>query len=229
MAKRPKTPKSPYRGKRPEESIVLLKKELRRRGMTDAEIEATLRKKRRRKVLEFNIVKARHLMPTAVNSPLRKTKAEAPKPRPRESRPRYGDELCTVRFAADRLKLHPKTVQRLIREGRLRATRIGKSYRIRRADLDAFSGVPAPAEATAQEAWVTSIVDIPDIAPELAQKCARTIPAALNTRLGDGASLRAEVVYEPERSHLKIVLMGPPDDTAKLLSFIRVWLEQLRP
>src|SRR5262245_37744597 len=132
MAKQSKKSRSSYSGQQPEEGIVLLKKELRRRGMTDAEIEATLRKKRRRKKLEFNIVKSRHLMPHEINSPLAKPKSRAVQPRSREPRLQYGDELCTVHFAADRLKLHPKTVQRLIREGRLRATRIGKSYRIRR-------------------------------------------------------------------------------------------------
>src|SRR5436190_13703863 len=98
--------KNPYKPT-PPESVDLLKKELRRRGMTEAEIEATLRKKNRRKVLEFNIVTSRHLLPHEINSPLRKPKGTS-------------QELCTVHFAAERLKLHPKTVLRFIREGRLK-------------------------------------------------------------------------------------------------------------
>lgn len=47
----------------------------------------------------------------------------------------------TVDQVADRLGLHPKTVLRLIAAERLRATKIGKSYRILRGDLDAFAGV----------------------------------------------------------------------------------------
>ena len=137
-------------------------------------------------------------------------------------------ELCTVEFAASRLKLHPKTVLRFIRDGRLRATRVGKSYRMVRADLEAFAGVPAPVEAPAVDAWVTSIVDIPGVGAELAQKWARTITGALDARAKGGSPMRAEVVYEPERSHLKIVLVGAPGDTADLLSLIRLWLEQLR-
>ena len=72
MAKLPDRPKA--WNKQPEESLVLLKKELRRRGMTDSEIENTLRKKSRRRVLEFNVVKAPHLMPHAINSPVSKPK-----------------------------------------------------------------------------------------------------------------------------------------------------------
>ena len=115
------------------------------------------------------------------------------------------EELYTVEQAAERLKLHAKTVLRAIREERLRATRVGKSYRILKSDLDAFAGVPA----------------------EMAQKWARTITNALNARTPGGPPLRAEVIYEPERSHLKIIVVGPPGDVVNLMNLIRVWIEQL--
>jgi len=53
------------------------------------------------------------------------------------------DEPVTVRQAAEALGLHVKTVLRFIREGRLPAHRMGKSYRLRRSDVDAFAGLPA--------------------------------------------------------------------------------------
>lgn len=188
----------------------LLDAELRRRGMSEAEIKAALRKKKRRKVIEFNAVRypAHGRLPSASKIP---------------------DELCTVEYAAGQLKLHPKTVLRFIRDGRLRATRVGKSYRILRTDLDAFSGLPARAEAAASDAWVTSIVDVPGVGPTLAQKWALTVPGALGAKPEGAAPLRAEVIYEPERSHLKIVVTGPPAETVNLLALIRVWLEQLEP
>lgn len=138
------------------------------------------------------------------------------------------EELYTVDQAAERLKLHAKTVLRAIREGRLRATRVGKSYRILKGDLDAFAGVPARAATTSGgEPWITSIVDIPDVWPEIAQKWARTVTNALNARPPGGPPLRADVIYEPERSHLKIIVVGPPGDVVNLMNLIRVWLEQL--
>jgi excisionase family DNA binding protein len=137
------------------------------------------------------------------------------------------DELCTVDFAAERLKLHPKTVLRFIHEGRLKATRVGKAYRILRADLDALAGLPAPAERPPQDAWVTCIVDVPGVGHELAQKWGRTLPAVLQGRCGAGPPLRADVIYEPERSHLKIIVVGSPDDTVEVMSLIRAWLGQL--
>jgi excisionase family DNA binding protein len=139
------------------------------------------------------------------------------------------DELCTVDFAATRLKLHPKTVLRYIHEGRLKATRIGKSYRIRRADLDELAGAPPPPETpAAADPWATAIVDIPGVGAELAQTWARQVTTALGARRDSTTLVRADVVYEPARDHLKIVITGPPADVAHLMSLIRVWIEQLR-
>lgn len=140
------------------------------------------------------------------------------------------EELRTVDDAAQLLKLHPKTVLRFIRRGRLPATRVGKAYRIRRADLDALAGIPASPSPTPADAWATSIVDVPGVGPELAQKWARTVTSALNARKRTGGpQMRVDVVYEPERSHLKIVFVGSPGDAARLLGLVPVWLEQLRP
>ncbi len=138
-------------------------------------------------------------------------------------------ELCTVDFAAERLKLHPKTILRFIHEGRLKATRIGKAYRILRSDIEALAGQPAPAESPAEDARMTCIVDVPGVGPELAQKWARTLPAVLQGRRRDGPPLRADVIYEPDRSHLKIVVVGPAHDTVDVMVLIRAWLDQLAP
>ena len=47
-------------------------------------------------------------------------------------------DLMTVEQVAAYLQLNKLTVYRYIREGRIPAARIGKSYRIRKADVDAF-------------------------------------------------------------------------------------------
>lgn len=139
------------------------------------------------------------------------------------------EELYTVEQVAERLKLHPKTVLRAIHEERLRATRVGKSYRILRSDLDAFAGVPPRSATAAGEPWMTTIVDIPSVWPELAQKWARTVTSALNARPQGGPPLRADVIYEPERSHLKIVVVGAPGDVVDLMTLIHAWTRQLAP
>jgi len=203
---------------RVEETQTRLKKELHRRGMNDDAIAAALRKKKRRKPLEFALVQSRHAVPREkIHAPGKPDEASKPAPRPR-----LAGELCTVEFAADRLKVHQKTILRFIRKGRLKATRIGKSYRIPRAELEALAGVELPVTSAAEPS-VTSIVDIPGVAPETAQKWSLAITSALNARAARMTPFRTETIYEPERAHFKVVIVGAPGDTANLLGLIRMW------
>jgi hypothetical protein len=41
--------------------------------------------------------------------------------------------------------------------------------------------------------------------------------------------VRTDLVYEPERGHLKIVVTGPPGATAELMSLIQSLLGSLQP
>lgn len=140
---------------------------------------------------------------------------------------RRGEELVTVDVAAAELQLHPKTVLRAIHSGRLRATRIGKAYRIRRADLDLFAGVqPAEPDATASEPWATVIVDLPDVAPDAARAWGM-IPVKLQGRGPDAMPLRVDVVYDVERRHVKVILVGSVEDTSMVMAMIRAELKRV--
>lgn len=48
------------------------------------------------------------------------------------------DDIFTPSAAADYLHLNVRTVRNFIRDGHLRAARVGRTYRIRRAWLDEF-------------------------------------------------------------------------------------------
>ena len=54
-------------------------------------------------------------------------------------------DLYSAEQVADRLGLHVRTVRNYVREGRLKAVRIGKQYRIAGEDLAALTGRPASA------------------------------------------------------------------------------------
>ena len=47
--------------------------------------------------------------------------------------------MYTVQELAEILSLHPKTVQRFIREGKLKATKIGREWRVQKEDLREFA------------------------------------------------------------------------------------------
>jgi excisionase family DNA binding protein len=54
------------------------------------------------------------------------------------------DGFLTVREVADALRVSTMTVYRLIKDGQLPSTRVGKGYRIRERDLDRYLERAAP-------------------------------------------------------------------------------------
>lgn len=132
--------------------------------------------------------------------------------------------FLTAEQAAERLSLHPKTVRRFIREGRLKATRIGKAYRILKSDLAEFAG-GSPGGGTEPVARVTSVVDIDNVDSETAQRLARFFPGALYSRDPRPDPISLQVLYDPERQQLKVMLAGSPSRVAAYLAHIELTLE----
>jgi len=136
------------------------------------------------------------------------------------------EELYTVEQFAERLKLHPKTVLRFIREGRLRATKVGRSYRIQRAELEAFGGL-APQDRPAA-ARVTSIVDVADVTPAEAQRIATLVTSARMSAEQLPDPMTVDVAHDPVLRSVKVVMVGSAIDTAAMLRMLHAWLEQGR-
>jgi len=134
------------------------------------------------------------------------------------------EEFYTVERASQRLGLHPKTVLRFIREERLRATRVGRSWRILRSDLDAFAGVPKT-EATVETARATCVLEIPNLSPERAGRLMDTVQSAINGRTARPSPVQITTAYDPTGHQLKVVIIASPGDAAALLQLLNAWLE----
>lgn len=131
----------------------------------------------------------------------------------------------TVEDTAGRLRIHPKTVLRFIREGKLRATRVGRAYRILDADLAAFTQT-TPAAPVPRTVRVTSIVDIPDASQSLHQYLSRSLQALVSSRASYVAPVRIDVTFDPATSQVKIIVAATPADTAALMSSLDALLQQ---
>ncbi|MBB5393814.1 MULTISPECIES: helix-turn-helix domain-containing protein [unclassified Herbaspirillum] len=131
----------------------------------------------------------------------------------------------TVEEVARQLKLHVKTVLRHIKEGRLRASKIGKSYRISGPDLNDFAGLAAPVASQGEiVARTTSIVEVPGISAEFASRIATNLQALLISRRGHGQPMHLDTAYNPLESHLKIILVASPREAASVLEAIDSFL-----
>jgi excisionase family DNA binding protein len=139
-------------------------------------------------------------------------------------------ELYSVDQVADRLGLHVRTVRNYVRDGRLKAVRIGKQYRIAREDLEALTGRPMPAsrrETAVRHRLVevSSIVQIDAISPDDASRVSNTLMAAIAGRSEADDPLRVETIYDEERARMKIVVLGGIADGAELLRLVGALVE----
>ncbi|MEU1424183.1 helix-turn-helix domain-containing protein [Kitasatospora sp. NPDC005751] len=126
----------------------------------------------------------------------------------------------SVEQVAELLDLHVRTVRGYVRDGRLRATRIGKQYRITAQDLAEFTGVPAPAPSEERRhAEASTIVQIDAIGTVEAARLANTLMAAVAGPREDGP-LRVQTLHDEQRSTLKVVILGGLADTAELLVIV---------
>jgi excisionase family DNA binding protein len=133
--------------------------------------------------------------------------------------------LYSPQQVAERLGLHVRTIRNYVRDGRLRAVRIGKQYRIAPKDLAKLTGqAPSAFESRGpgkqHNVEVSSIVDADGIAPEMATRISNLLTAAANGRKRRDAPSRTETIYDPDRMHIKIILVGTMEDNATFFSLI---------
>ena len=136
--------------------------------------------------------------------------------------------LYSAEQVAGMLNLHVKTVRRYVRDGRLKAKRIGKEYRITRADLEAFAGEVRPAEKDVprtRHVIASSIVDVDAISGNDSDRVTTMIMASLNSRKGDEDFPRVDTIYYPERARLRVTITASLVLTCELMQMIDVLLK----
>lgn len=127
---------------------------------------------------------------------------------------------------AERLGLHVRTIRSYVRTGRLRAVRIGKQYRIAPKDLAKLTGQPASSFEHHQfRASASTILDIEAISSEIASRLTNVVVGAATAARGRHAGSQAQAIYDPQRMHMKIILVGTMEDNAAYFSLIRGVLE----
>jgi excisionase family DNA binding protein len=141
-------------------------------------------------------------------------------------------ELYSVEQVAERLGLHVRTVRNYVRDGRLKAVRIGKQYRIAREHLDALTGQPAVTPGTEvaparRHVEVSSIVQIDAIGFDAASRVTNTLLASAKSRPEEDDPVRVDTIYDQERARLKVILSGSIATTASLLKFITAYLDHV--
>jgi len=140
-------------------------------------------------------------------------------------------ELYSAEQIADLLNLHVRTVRNYVRQGRLKAVRIGKQYRIAREDFEAMTGSAGAwreQEPVRRPRWVevSSIVEIDAISPQAANRISNGLVGAAKGPNREDQPLRVEAIYNQERERLKVILTGSIATVVSFLRFLTVYLDE---
>ena len=131
----------------------------------------------------------------------------------------------TVEQIAQMLQMHQKTVQRYIREGKLRAVKVGKGWRISGHDLSVFTE-SAPQTGETPTAVVSCVADVYAADKAAAIRLVNTLTAGLNSKPASYGKSSMQTQYIPEEQKLRITLYGGARITAATLDAIAMLTEE---
>jgi len=157
------------------------------------------------------------------------------------------DDIYTVDQVADLLELHPRTVRRFIREGKLTARKVGKQWRIKEQDLKVLLGdenegsretgevvefkdtTPVSKEELAEhkeKVQVSAVVDVFVADREEAFRLSNMILAVMNSKDPSYGKKRCNYMFYEVELKARFILWGNPAFVGDLLSSISLISEQ---
>ncbi|WP_333652469.1 helix-turn-helix domain-containing protein [Lacrimispora sp.] len=138
----------------------------------------------------------------------------------------------TVEQVSKMLDIHPKTIQRYIREGKLRANKIGKSWRITGHDLSIFAENnhdrnPDIMEQPQDKAIVSSVIDIQIHDFDESARIVNMLTAALNCKPREYGRSTMHVQHLEHENKVRVALWGNIYFMKEMLELISVVTEDL--
>ena len=143
------------------------------------------------------------------------------------------ENYYTVEQISQMLSIHPKTVQRYIREGRLRAAKIGKSWRVSGHDLSVFvegcdiaSTGKASKNAADKHIVASSVIDIDVDSKDEAIRIVNTLTAAMNVKPPEYGQSSMHAQFLESEYKVRITLWGNVKFMSAILNAIEVVTDQ---
>lgn len=139
------------------------------------------------------------------------------------------NKFYSVDEIAELIKIHPKTVQRYIREGKLKANKVGKSWRVSGHDLSTFTegssgsaAAPALPESAVErgEIKVSAVIDIPVFNTDESVRIANTITAISMTKPSGYGASSVQTQYLMSEKVIRVMVWGSLSYTQIVLDSI---------
>lgn len=143
------------------------------------------------------------------------------------------EKYYTVEQISKMLNIHPKTIQRYIREGKLRANKIGKSWRITGHDLSIFAESTDNRDLdviiqSQDKVTVSSVIDIPIDDFDDSTRIVNMLTAALNCKPEQYGKSSMHVQHLEYENKVRIALWGNLLFLKEMIEIITVVTEDIR-
>ena len=142
------------------------------------------------------------------------------------------EKYYTAEEISNLLNIHVKTVQRYIREGKIRATKIGKSWRVTGHDLSMFTEEQATTQITTEKSKemargkASSVIDLVVGSKEEAGRISNSLTAAMNVKPMEYGQASFQSQYIEQESTLRIMLWGNIRFTSSMMQMIEMIIGQ---
>ena len=141
-----------------------------------------------------------------------------------------GNRFYSVVEIAEALSLHPKTVARFIREGRITARKIGREWRVSAADLAQYAHgelAGESVEATSEQPLsdrldVSAVIQLTEANSHEVSRIANSLLAALTSKDPSWGDSRHDVIFHPETGTARFVLQGSPHFLRSMIEIVEV-------
>jgi excisionase family DNA binding protein len=156
--------------------------------------------------------------------------------------------ILTIYEVADLLGLHHKTVRGFITDGKLNAIKVGKQWRITKADLDYFMGKENMSSLGKNEIIqldieennikfttensqcatersrisISTVIDIKAVDKEKFERLSNTLLAVMNSKDDVFEHSTIHIKYDKERNLCKLLLWGNADYITEMISIITI-------
>lgn len=151
------------------------------------------------------------------------------------------DKFYTINQVAEILDMHHKTIRNFITDGKLRASKVGKQWRISDEDLKSFmernkeqieeekivefSTNETHSNFVKEGINVSTVIDIMQIDNKQYMRISNTLIAIMNSRDQEMQNATINMKYNEKDKNLKVLIWGGIKFTEEMLSIISLLVE----
>lgn len=142
----------------------------------------------------------------------------------------------SVEELAEILSLHPRTVQRFIREGKIQGKKLGRAWKVSQDALRDYAHdelavrqEDAPKYAAENRGLrtiqVSTVIELWEQENEEASRISNSLIAMLNQKDPAWGKVHYDLIYHPEEGRARFVLNGSPQFIGQIMEFFQIIME----